>query len=163
MKNILLLVLLLMNSACKDEEVVDQLNGEDPVLESLGIKDYESIIRHPVSSQISVDSSDWPLPEAIPSNFNFDTITEGEIVSFVYKIKNTGSKSLYILDTRVSCGCTVAKFSADAIPPHQYGTISVQFDSRGKMGHQEKGIIVLTNGIPNETVLTMEGFVQNKK
>ena len=142
---------------------MNQPNGEDPILESLGIKDYESIIRHPISNQIPLDSADWPLPEAIQSKLLFDTITEGEIVSLVYKIKNTGSKSLYILDTRVSCGCTVANFSADAIPSNQYGTISVQFDSRGKLGHQEKTIIVLTNGIPNETLLTMGGFVQNKK
>ena len=146
-----------------DEETAKLPGAEDPVLESLGIKDYESIIRHPVSSQMPIDSADWPLPVAISSNINFDTITQGEIVSLVYKIKNTGSKSLYILDTRVSCGCTVANFSTDAIPPNQYRTIPVQFDSKGKMGHQKKSIIVLTNGIPNETVLTMEGFVLNKK
>ena len=40
----------------------------------------------------------------------FDTITEGDSVRAIFKVKNTGSYDLYIRQIFPSCGCSVVDF-----------------------------------------------------
>ena len=42
-------------------------------------------------------------------SFNFGDLQEGEIVTHTFRFKNTGTKSLVILNVEASCGCTAPK------------------------------------------------------
>nr|HNH67158.1 DUF1573 domain-containing protein [Bacteroidia bacterium] len=70
-------------------------------------------------------------------------ITEGEIVSYNFKFKNSGKAPLIITQASASCGCTVPEYSKDPIAPGQEGFIKVTFNSEGKHGMTSKTITYL--------------------
>ncbi len=144
---------------CKNEEEVSSIEKVD-VLSNLGIEDYEAIIRHPISLANQIDSSKLAGIDFVETTFDFDTIAQGDKVSFNFEFNNTGNESLYILDTRVSCGCTVTEYNHEAVKPGQSGVISIQFDSSDKLGFQDKSIVVISNTVPNESILRIKGIIK---
>ena len=76
---------------------------------------------------------------------DFGTIKEGEKVRHAYKFKNTGTNPLLISKITVGCGCTTPSFSKEPIAPGGEGEVVIEFDSKGKEGHQEKSAIVHSN------------------
>ncbi len=93
--------------------------------------------------------------------FDFGDIYEGEVVKHKFKITNTGEGYLIIASVNASCGCTVAKWSKDPISSGQDGFVEIIFDSKNRKGIQKKTITLLTNAIPNVTVLTIKGNIIN--
>lgn len=152
--------LSLVVSICSCSAPVEEAPVEPSVLDGLGIEDYEKIIRHPVSLEKIVDSSDWATITFDETIYHFDTISQEDKISKNFEFKNTGRNALYILDTRVSCGCTVVSFEKNAIKPGDIGVIEVEFDASGKIGIQDKSIVVISNSIPNETILKITGYVK---
>ncbi len=99
------------------------------------------------------------------TKYNFDTITEGDIITHEFKFKNIGKSDLIIRKTRSSCGCTAVATSKDPIPPGGTGTIKATFNSHGKRGRQVKTITVITNCPEpqyNKVLLRVEGYVKPK-
>jgi hypothetical protein len=93
---------------------------------------------------------------------DFGRVETGPIYSTSFKFKNTGSENLYISAADASCGCTVPKWSKDAIKPGDTGEIYVQFDSKGRQGQQLKTVTVTTNTEPPQNVLTLNSFLYLK-
>jgi|TARA_B110000263_G_scaffold225586_1_gene216671 hypothetical protein len=91
--------------------------------------------------------------------FDFGEITEGESASHNYKIKNVGTGDLIISSAKGSCGCTVPEWPKDPIKPGEEGNVRVTFNSKSKKGNQSKRVTLLTNTIPNVTILTIKGNV----
>ncbi|WP_235299000.1 DUF1573 domain-containing protein [Portibacter marinus] len=127
-----------------------------------GMTDYSEIIRHPVSLTSVLDSNEISSIEFIEDTLSFDTIQAGAVIQRSFEFRNIGAKPLYILDTKVSCGCTVTDYSNKAIAPGDTGSIKVKFDSEGKSGYQNKSILVLSNSYPNEDRLYLQGYVKNE-
>lgn len=155
--SIIVVILVLCN--CKSEP--KESTPEDKGMVALGIENYEDLVRHPISMQSDIDSSDWPKIDFVKEEFQFDTISHSDEVDVQFAFQNNGSKALYILDTKVSCGCTVVDFPEQAILPKEKGIINVKFNAEGKSGKQERSIIVISNGIPQESILWIKGFVKN--
>lgn len=128
---------------------------------------------HPDSSQVvngqaaeSKENNDnLPVTTYIVDSetHDFGKITEGEKVSHVYKLKNTGDNPLVINDVKPSCGCTSPNWTKDPIPPGQEGKIEVQFDSQGKSGNQSKTVTVMANTDPKVKILKFTGEVVSTK
>ncbi len=76
---------------------------------------------------------------------NFGKIKEGDTVRLRYVFTNTGSKLLFVNDVHPSCGCTIADFSKEPIPPGGQGFINADFATRWHPGIQQKSITVKTN------------------
>ena len=91
------------------------------------------------------DMKNPPIIEFDNTEFNFETLTQGESVTHEYTFKNTGKSDLIIRKTRASCGCTAVNVTKEPIPPGGTGTIKATFNSRGKSGKQNKIITVITN------------------
>lgn len=113
------------------------------------------------------DKSDLPPAEISFANtlINFGTKPEGEIVHLSYKFKNTGSNPLFIKEVRPTCGCTIAEYNKDAIPPGGEGEIKADFNTaQGGNGQIHKRIIVVSNDAdnPNDT-LAFTGIVTEAK
>jgi hypothetical protein len=106
---------------------------------------------------------DTTTVELIDSVYNFGKITEGEKVTFNFRFRNTGIKPLVISSTSASCGCTVPEKPERPVLPGETGYIKVVFNSRGKMGHNEKNITVIANTKPNFPVLLLKGDVGEAK
>lgn len=90
---------------------------------------------------------------------DFGKIKQGEYVSTNFKFANTGKKPLFVIKAEGSCGCTVPRWTREAVLPGNEGNIFVQFDSHNKKGEVEKTVTVTTNTEPRNTVLTIKSTV----
>ena len=90
---------------------------------------------------------------------NFGKINQGESVSYQFFFTNTGEAELIINNAKGSCGCTVPKWPRKPIAPGESEEIKVTFNSAGKSGKQSKTITLVTNAIPNTTVLTISANI----
>jgi len=107
---------------------------------------------------------DGPLPviNFEKTDHDFGTITEGQKVSYTYKVQNTGEAPLIIQSAQPSCGCTVPTWSKDPIPAGGSGFVTAEFDSGGKPGINNKTITITSNTWPKVTTLRFKAMVTPK-
>lgn len=86
--------------------------------------------------------------------FNFGTITEGEVKDYDFVLTNDGKSDLIIRKVKASCGCTAVTPSETTIKPGKSTIIKTSFNSSGKPGKQNKTITVITND-PNNANITL--------
>jgi hypothetical protein len=93
------------------------------------------------------------------TEFDFGKVEQGEYASHVYTFTNTGEAPLIISSAKGSCGCTVPKWPQGPILPGETASITVQFDSKGKMGFQNKKVTIIANTDPQQTFVYMKGEI----
>ena len=98
--------------------------------------------------------------EFTETEYNFGTVTEGELVEHSFEFKNTGEKELIIVDAKGSCGCTVPTFPEEPIMPGETGKIDVVFNSDKRIGEVKKSVTVIANTNPSKTVVYLVGKVE---
>ena len=86
---------------------------------------------------------------------NFGDIHQGDVVTNVFKFKNTGKAPLIISNVLVTCGCTVPVWPKEPIMPGKKGEISATFNSAGKMGAQNKVITIQSNASNSQAQVTI--------
>ncbi len=116
------------------------------------------LIKNPKSAQ-NVDADELPVIKFDTLFHNFGKIFEGEKVSYTFMFENTGKSDLLISDARASCGCTVPEYTQNPIEPGEKGRVEVTFNSRGRVGINNKSINVYANTQPNKTILTIRAEV----
>jgi hypothetical protein len=72
-------------------------------------------------------------------------IKEGQTPEITWKFKNTGDKPLIVMNAQGTCGCTVAEKPLEPVPPGEEGIIKAKFSSEGRVGVNEKQVMVTTN------------------
>ena len=92
--------------------------------------------------------------------FEFGEIPEGQKVEYSFIILNKGKSDLQIRSVKASCGCTAANPTTKVIKPGANTDLKVTFDSKGKVGLQNKTITIISND-PNQstTILRISGNV----
>lgn len=90
---------------------------------------------------------------------DFGKVKEGEKVNHVYEFQNTGSKPLVISNVETTCGCTVPSFTSEPIAPGGFGKINIEFNTKGKLGLNDKNIIVISNADMNRMSLNFKAEV----
>lgn len=100
--------------------------------------------------------------QIIDSLYDFGKTTEGEVVQYSYRFKNTGEKPLIITDAHASCGCTVPEKPEKPIMPGEIGFILVKFNSEHRPGEAHKTITVSSNANPPFPELILKGTVIGK-
>ena len=93
------------------------------------------------------------------TKYSFGSASVGRTLIHVFHYKNTGNAPLLICKADVSCGCTVPKFPDEAIPPGADGEFTVEFNTTGKSGFQQKSIIVHSNSLPEAVSIGIEADV----
>ena len=102
--------------------------------------------------------------QIIDSVYDFGKVSEGEVVEYSYRFKNTGTKPLIITEQpRASCGCTVAERPEEPIMPGDTGFIKVKFDSKNRPGEAHKTVTVSSNANPSFPELLLKGTVMGKE
>jgi hypothetical protein len=86
-----------------------------------------------------------PKIQAKSNTYDFGTIVEGEIVTTSFEIMNVGSGDLKIDQVRASCGCTAAQPAKNILKPGEKTSIKVDFNSKDRLGPQEKYVYVMSN------------------
>lgn len=84
---------------------------------------------------------------------------ELETVTAEFRFVSTGTEPVVITDARVSCGCTVARYSTDPIAPGDTAVVSVVYDASGRPGRFSKEVYVYTNTDPERSQLEVKGIV----
>jgi len=110
----------------------------------------------------------WEVVKAMPkttmqfyeTKHSFGVISEGKEVSHVFRFKNVGDNPLMIAKSDVTCGCTVADFPMETISPGNEGEITVNYNSAGQSGFQQKNIIIHSNSIPEAISIAIEADVK---
>jgi hypothetical protein len=76
---------------------------------------------------------------------NFGSLTAGEVVSYTFVFRNTGSKTLIIEQVDTDCGCTKVNVPEKTIEPGMEGKIEVIFNSAGEVGNELKYFTLISN------------------
>lgn len=111
------------------------------------------------------EKPEGPLPkmEFEEKTHDFGTIKEGDVVTKIFKFKNTGEAPLIISNATSSCGCTVPSYPKDEpIAPGEEGEIEVKYNSRGKKNQDNKVVRITANTWPATNNLTIKAFVEPK-
>lgn len=166
MKNLVRIMLLLSLSlvvmaSCRDKEAekrIAQLESRIAELEGTGT----GVSTAPTNTAAVPETKpEGPLPamEFATLEHDFGTISEGDVVEYTYKFKNTGDAPLIIQNAQGSCGCTVPDWTKDPIPAGAEGFVTAKFDSKGKPNIQNKTVTVTANTWPKQTVLRFKAMV----
>lgn len=107
-------------------------------------------------------NKDYPEINFHETDFDFGTISEGDVVQHEFTFTNTGKAPLKVLEARPSCGCTVPSWSKDEIAPGEKGSMMVKFNSRGKHGKQHKSVRLTTNTKSGSEILRFSANVEKK-
>jgi hypothetical protein len=113
-----------------------------------------------VSNPLSVEKPSG-LPKIVFSDtlFDFGKLVTGQTTEKVFNFKNQGDAPLIVQNVTSSCGCTAPVWNGDPIAPQGTGSVTVKFDSEGKLGIQERVVTVITNGNPSRAYLKIKGTV----
>lgn len=101
-----------------------------------------------------------PIIEIMPDSFDFGQIEYGQVVEYVFKIKNSGNEILEIKKLATSCGCTKAEVNQEQITPQTMVELKVTYDT-GMMsgsharGEQERIIYIKSNDPINPQIEVM--------
>ncbi len=87
---------------------------------------------------IDSETDSYPEIEIIPKRYDFGKIKFGDIVSYNFTIRNSGSEDLKIRRVSTSCLCATAKVEKEIIKPGEETILLVSYDS-GSMGLHGKG------------------------
>ncbi len=98
-------------------------------------------------AEIKVDQPDGPDVAFEEEKHDFGDIFQGDIVKHTFKFKNSGTAPLVISNVTATCGCTIPKWPRDPVAVGDESSITVQFNSTGKMGRQNKVITIYSNGV----------------
>lgn len=91
------------------------------------------------------------------TTISYDAKPEDESVTALYHFANTGSKPVKILNTKTSCGCTVAQLEKSEYAPGELGVMRVKFTFGDRTGQQIKQVQVYTDDSTQFTyLLTLE-------
>lgn len=96
-----------------------------------------------------------PQIEFDVESHDFGDIIQGEVVSYTFFYENAGEGGLLITSASATCGCTIPNYSKEPLTPGERGKLEVVFDSKGKIGAQNKSIAIRTNGTPARKILNI--------
>jgi len=122
-----------------------------------------SIIRSPISADGTLDTVNVAKIIFAETTFDFGEVVEGEVVTHVFKFKNTGKIPLVINNAHSTCGCTVPRWPKEPVPPGKEGEINVEFNSKARPGFQEKPVVISANTYPSNTTVYIKGYVNPGK
>jgi hypothetical protein len=118
-------------------------------------KEIGSLIEKPLEAAVTT-------VQIIDSSHNFGQVTEGEIVEFNFRFKNSGTAPLVITNVSASCGCTVPEKPEQPIKPGETGFIKAKFNTDKRPGESSKSVTVSSNAQPPFPELILRGKILPK-
>lgn len=103
-----------------------------------------------------------PRGKSDTQTHDFGSIDEGDVITHYINVQNRGDAPLRIVDFQVGCGCTMVDYPRKAIQPGKSVKIKAVFDSKDKLGPQNKLVRLVTNGVPKNLDMHFKGYVYPK-
>jgi hypothetical protein len=94
---------------------------------------------------VQLFSAGKPDPVFKEKRKEFTDIKQGTLLKFAYEFTNKGTADFKIEHVHPTCGCTVADWPKEPIPPGKSGKINVEFDTKDREGYQAKGVNIKSN------------------
>ncbi len=118
----------------------------------------------PAESQVDTSPAERTTVSWSRDTLDFGVMEEGAILLDSFTVTNTGAVPYQIRSVRTSCDCTVLRYPKSPVQPGKTATIRVEFDSRGKSGLAQPGIILYDNSMPNlRSILYFNGRIVPRK
>jgi hypothetical protein len=112
------------------------------------------------TTEAATPTANGPVVTFDKLSHDFGTINEGDVVETVFKLTNTGTSDLIILNARGSCGCTVPEYPKDQpIAPGTSADVTVKFDSNNKPNANNRSVTFTTNTEKGREVVQIRTFV----
>lgn len=96
------------------------------------------------------------------TSLKFPKTPEGEVLKFEYKFTNSGKSPLIITEIKVACPCTTFEYPKTPVAPGAEASIRVTFDTKGKIGYQDRILEVYANTSDSPVKLRFKVMVDNK-
>ncbi|WP_299223995.1 DUF1573 domain-containing protein [uncultured Aquimarina sp.] len=103
-----------------------------------------------------------PVMTFTETEFDFGTVTEGDILKHTFSFTNTGNAPLVIVNAKGSCGCTVSDWPKEPIAPGGTKEMQVTFNTNGKPNLQNKQVTITTNTTAGKHILKIKAMVTPK-
>jgi len=94
---------------------------------------------------MSLVAKDTAKIQFVKEKHDFGKVEQGKVLTFSFKFKNVGDKTLIITNVHTTCGCTAAVVKGKKLDPGKEGEIKVSFNTTGYGGNVAKYIYVETN------------------
>ena len=135
-----------------NEEVANEVNKAS----------IENVSNESVSNAESKEAATGPYGvfEFETESHDFGPIKQGDVVEHTFKFKNVGEVPLVITDIKASCGCTTPSWPKEPVAPNEEGEILVKFNSKGKIGLQQKNITITANVEGGKKIVTIKTNVE---
>ncbi len=121
---------------------------------------FFGLIAFAQDQKIFEEPADGPKIEFTEVSFDFGDITQGDVVEHVFEFKNTGTQPLILSNVRTTCGCTAPSWPREPIPPGESSKMTVKFNSRGKVGMQNKVVTIYSNSVEKINRIKIEANVK---
>lgn len=109
----------------------------------------------------AVEQERYALAKFDKLSHDFGDIDKGTEAVAVFTITNQGQAPLVIENVKVSCGCTVAKWSSEPVMPQDTARIKVSYNSN-IVGEIKRSVVVKTNDYRQKrTLLLITGNVKD--
>lgn len=116
-------------------------------------------------AQESTETANANGPQIVftETTHDFGEIYQGDKVEHVFTFENSGNEPLLITNVMVTCGCTASDWPRDPIAPGASSSMTIKFNSAGKMGMQNKVVTIVSNAVTPRTKVTIKTSVLPKK
>jgi Protein of unknown function (DUF1573) len=94
------------------------------------------------------------------TEFDFGKVKEGDTLSHVFKMKNTGKEPLFVFKSVGSCDCIGAVVTKEMIQPDTEVEVKVFFNTKGRKGVQNRNITLTCNTEPADYMLSIKAEVE---
>ena len=96
--------------------------------------------------------------------FDFDKVTQGEVVQATFELRNEGNEKLEFRTIKSNCDCISYDFKSKFIKKGKGRKLVVSFDTSDLRGNQYKSISIYSNDPVNPTqLITLKGKVEKEK
>ena len=102
----------------------------------------------------------YPKFDWTETSHDFGNVELNKPVSFEFEFTNKGQAFLVISNVIASCGCTVAEYTKDPVPPNGKGKVKATYDA-ATPGVFNKSITVTANVEGGPEPLYIKGVVKN--
>lgn len=103
-----------------------------------------------------------PVLKFKTTKYDFRTVVQGTIITYEFQFTNTGKTPLVLQEMYTNTGAAVAEYPKEPIAPGKSGVIKYTFNTAGKMGPQNKSLVVNSNNRDGTIVLYITGKVEAK-
>lgn len=160
-KAFILLMLVGAFGACTNKKLENNIKSLEKRVAALEGKSGVSPVaaNAPVSVTTPESIADISQMTFETTEFDFGSVSEGDVVDYTFKFTNTGNFPLIINKAVATCGCTVPSWPKEPIAPGAKGEIKIKFNSKNRKNIQTKYVNITANTKPEVTRLKITGNV----